>query len=253
MTGFAVSGSARWRIALAALVCLLAAPVLADGLLTPHTARYKVKISVLSGQLDTELVAVDGGFKATHTVKATGLSRILTSGTMIASSEFASTPEGVLPVHYHSEDTVRNKDPEENITFDWVNLEATGTVGDEQVVIGLDGISHDNVSIQYELMHDLLTGQMEPTYILFDVDKMRIADVRDIGTKMIKVGAGKFEAVGIQHQKEGSSRVTTLWCAADLGYLPVVIEQHRKGKLNFRATLEEYTPTLGGVLSAKQD
>jgi hypothetical protein len=253
MIAFANLISARWRIALAALVCLLAAPAMADGLLTPHTARYKVKISIVSGELDTELLAVDGGYKATHTVRATGLSRVLSSGSMVASSEFVSTPDGVLPIRYHSEDTVRNKDPEENITFDWVNLEASGTVGDEQVLIPLDGISHDNVSIQYELMHDLLTGQMESTYVLFDVDKMRVADVTNIGTKVIKVGAGKFEAVGIQHQKEGSSRITTLWCAADLGYLPVVIEQHRKGKRNFRATLEEYTPTVVGPLSAKQD
>jgi len=242
-----------WRLALVACVCLVAAPAWSDGLLTPHTASYKVKISVVSGQLDTELLAVDGGYKATHVVKATGLSRILTRGTIVASSEFASVPDGVLPIRYHSEDTVRNKEPNEDITFDWVNLEATGTVGDEEVLIPLEGISHDNVSIQYELMHDLLSGEMEPTYVLFDVDKMRVADVRNIGTKVFKVGAGKFEAVGIQHQKEGSSRITTLWCAAALDYLPVVIEQHRKGKLNFRATLEAYTPTAGVALSAKQD
>ncbi|MCH8944992.1 MAG: hypothetical protein IH910_09435 [Proteobacteria bacterium] len=57
--------------------------------------------------------------------------------------------------------------------------------------------------------------------------------------------AGSYEAVGIQHQAEGSSRITTLWCVEELGYLPVVIEQHRKGKLKFRASLQKYTPTGG--------
>jgi hypothetical protein len=33
-----------------------------------------------------------------------------------------------------------------------------------------------------------------------------------------------------------------LWCAPELDFLPVVIEQHRKGKLNFRASLTNYTP-----------
>jgi hypothetical protein len=78
--------------------------------------------------------------------------------------------------------------------------------------------------------------------VLFDVDKMRIANVRNIGTREIRTKAGTYEVVGIQHQKEGSSRVTTLWCAAELDYLPVVIEQHRDGKLNFRATLTSYSP-----------
>jgi hypothetical protein len=38
----------------------------------------------------------------------------------------------------------------------------------------------------------------------------------------------------------GSSRVTTLWCVPELEYLPVIIEQHRKGKLNLRAVLASY-------------
>ena len=54
---------------------------------------------------------------------------------------------------------------------------------------------------------------------------------------------GIHELVGIEHQKEGSSRTTTLWCAPELDYLPVIIEQHRLGKLKFRATLTSYTPT----------
>ncbi|MDH5456837.1 MAG: DUF3108 domain-containing protein, partial [Gammaproteobacteria bacterium] len=85
-------------------------------------------------------------------------------------------------------------------------------------------------------------GEPSDTYVLFDVDKMRIANVRNIGTREIRTRAGTYEAVGIQHQKEGSSRVTTLWCAPDLDYLPVVIEQHRKGKLNFQAALTSYSP-----------
>jgi hypothetical protein len=115
-------------------------------------------------------------------------------------------------------------------------------VGNEDVLLHLDGIAHDGVSIQYELMYDLLNGGPDSSYVLFDVDKMRVANVRNVGTRNFKTKAGEYEAVGIQHQKQGSSRVTTLWCAPDLNYLPVVIEQHRKDKLKFRATLTSYTP-----------
>ena len=71
---------------------------------------------------------------------------------------------------------------------------------------------------------------------------MRIANVTNAGTRQVETKAGTFTAVGIRHQKEGSSRVTTMWCVEALGYLPVIIEQHRKGKLNFRATLVNYAP-----------
>ena len=38
----------------------------AAGILTPHTAQYKVKISVVSGRLSTELRATKDGYVANH-------------------------------------------------------------------------------------------------------------------------------------------------------------------------------------------
>lgn len=229
--------SAAWLVAAA----LFAAPAAAAADLTPHTAQYKVKISLLSGRLDTELRATPDGYVATHVVKPTGLAKML-GGNINVRSEFTTAADGVRPVAFREIDTIGNE-PETNIRFDWTTNRASGTVGEDAVDLQLDGLSHDNVSIQYELMYDLLNGKPDDTYVLFDVDKMRVANVRNIGTKSFKTKAGTYEAVGIQHQKEGSSRVTTLWCAPKLGYLPVVIEQHRKGKLNFQATLTRYNPT----------
>jgi hypothetical protein len=222
----------------------IALPAAASGL-TPHRAQYKVKISVVAGELDTELRRTEAGFVAHHVIKPTGVSRMLTRGTMDVSSTFTSVTTGVQPVSYHAIDTIRN-DPEAHILFDWDTNQASGTVGDEKVVMQLEGISHDAVSIQYELMHDLVNGGPDAAYVIFDVEKMRVVNVRHSGRKTIDTPAGRFDVVGIEHQKEGSSRITTLWCAAELGYLPVVIERHRKGKLLFRAMLTEYVPIEDG-------
>lgn len=227
-------------------IALLAALTLAAGQslavdLTPHRAEYKVRISVVSGQLNTELLSSEAGYVATHVVKPTGMSRVITRGRMQVSSEFTSAEDGVRPISYHAIDTIRDE-PEARITFDWETNEARGTVGEQDVVLQLDGLSHDAVSIQYQLMHDLINERQNASYVLFDVEKMRVANVRNVGTKSVKTQAGQFDVVGIEHQKEGSSRTTTLWCAPELDYLPVVIEQHRKGKLNFRASLTEYVP-----------
>ena len=209
--------------------------------LTPHQAEYKVRISVVSGQLNTELRADETSYVATHVVKPTGMSRVITRGRMQVSSKFTTAADDVRPVTYHAIDTIKD-DPEAHITFDWDTNQARGTVGEEDVVLQLDGLSHDAVSIQYQLMLDLINDRPNASYVLFDVDKMRVANVRNVGTKTVKTKAGQFEVVGIEHQKEGSSRTTTLWCAAELDYLPVIIEQHRKGKLNFSASLTKYVP-----------
>jgi hypothetical protein len=116
----------------------------------------------------------------------------------------------------------------------------SGSVNDEAVRIPFDGVIHDRVAIQYQLMHDLLNGEPNERYVLFDIDEFKTLIVRTVGIRRISTPAGKFTAVGIQHQAENSSRVTTLWCVEELGFLPVVIEQHRKGKLRMRAELERY-------------
>ena len=231
----------RFSRGLAMLLLVLAAPLSVATELTPHKAEYKVRVSIVSGQLNTELRKTDNGYVATHIVKATGLSRVLTDGVMMVTSEFSSVDDGVRAMTYHAVDTVRHE-PETKITFDWVDHVARGTVGDEPVELPLDGISHDAVSIQYELMDDLLNKRYNDTYVLFDIEKMRVAHIRVIGRKTVETKAGEYQVIGIQHQKEGSSRVTTMWCAPALDYLPVVIEQHRKGKLNFSASLTSYTP-----------
>ncbi len=211
--------------------------------LTPHTAEYKVKISVVSGHLSTELQKTEDGYIAHHVIKPTGFSKLITRGTMDVTSEFSSEPDGIKPHRFRSIDTIRD-DPDVDIFFDWEKSEAAGAVGDTHVALALDGIAYDNVSIQYELMHDLLNGGPGERYTLFDIDKMQEIDVSNAGSRDVKTRAGTYKTVGIRHQKDGSSRVTTLWCAEELDYLPVIIEQHRKGKLNFRATLVSYTPTV---------
>ena len=218
-------------------------PLHAESTLTPHSAVYKVKISVLGGQLHTELRETATGYEATHVIQATGMSRMLARGTIEETSNFDTAPTGIKPRQYRSKDTLSRDKAEVRVSFDWEAGEARGTVNDTEVVSTIEGLAHDRVSIQYEVMHDLLNNQRSDKYTMFEIDRIRPVNVRVIGEKRVDVPAGKFDVIGIQHQAEGSKRVTTLWCARELDYLPVIIEQHRKGKLRVRATLTDYVPT----------
>ncbi|NIA27400.1 MAG: DUF3108 domain-containing protein [Desulfobulbaceae bacterium] len=231
------------------IVVLLMGALLLPGLagaeisLTPHTAEYRIKISVLGGKLNTELKVIDGGYTATHVITPTGMSRIFSKGTITETSRFLSAVDGIRPDKYWSDNSLSRDKPRVEIQFDWETGEASGTVDNEAVFFTMDAIAHDRVSIQYELMYDLLNGEPSNQYTLFDIDRLKTINVRNIGRKTVKVPAGKYEVVGIQHQTENSKRITTLWCAVELGYLPVIIEQHRLGKLRMRATLTSYNPT----------
>jgi len=224
------------------LMLALVAPVRAEQTLVPYSAEYKVKISILSGKLTTDLRTTENGFEATHVIRPSGLAKMIRNGVISERSRFSATSDGVKATWYQSEDTLSKHETRAEVNFDWSSNEMSGTVNDEAVQMILESLVHDRVAIQYQLMYDMLNGGPDERYILFDIDELKTLIVRNVGEKEVRTPAGKFNAVGIQHQAENSSRVTTLWCVEELGYMPVLIEQHRKGKLRLRATLRKYTP-----------
>lgn len=238
-------------IALAAAAALLQPPAAARAAetLTPHKATYDVRISVLGGTLVSEVTKVDPGFMANTVIKATGMSRMIARGAIQESSYFLLEADGVRPTQYRSIDTIATEDESVVLDFDWRERKVHGVVNNETFDEPLEGRVHDRVSIQYELMLDLLSGKAADRYWLLDGNELKPLNVKNIGTRTVEVPYGRFEAVGIQHSKENSTRVTTLWCAEELDYLPVIIEQHRKGKLGVRAVLASYEPLTESMAS----
>lgn len=212
--------------------------------LTPHTAEYRIEISIVNGRLHTQFEKTENGYFADSVIEATGMSRILTRGSIREKSWFSERDGSILPNQYRSADTISSDKDVVDLDFDWYAREVTGLINGEDFQAPLDEDVHDRVSLQYGLMFDLLNGGEREKYLLQDADELKPLTISNIGTKAVKVPFGRFNAIGIQHQREGSSRVTTLWCVEELGYLPVIIEQHRKGKLRLRAELTKYNPAV---------
>lgn len=233
------------------LALLACAPVKA-ATLTPHKATYDVSISVLGGTLTSDLTSAGGGFMAKSVIEPTGISRVLVRGAIQENSYFVTDEDGVLPSQYRSIDTLSSDDEIVSLKFDWRKQTVAGTINDEEFQVDLKGRVHDRLSIQYELMLDLLSGREEQRYAMLDGDELKLLEVRNIGTRELETPYGTFEATGIQHNKKDSTRITTLWCAEELDYLPIVIEQHRDGELRVRAVLESYEPHTGAAVASHE-
>lgn len=220
----------------------------AEQSIVAHEAFYKVKISVLGGTMRTTVTETEYGFAAKSVIKPAGFARLVMHGSIEERSEFTVGTDGIRPRHYDSSDTLSRKDKFMSFDFDWANERVSGKINDQDFAFEFDGEVHDRVSIQYELMYNLLNGTMSYEYALLDGDKLKQLQITNIGTKTIETPFGKFEAIGIQHRARNSSRVSTLWCAEVLGYLPVLIEQHRDGKRRVRAVLTHYARLEPGSL-----
>jgi len=233
---------------LAACIALLSMPQAfgSTATLSPHVAEYRIKISVLSGTMRTVVDQTDAGYSARSVITPNGIAKLLLHGVIDERSEFEERDSGVRPLNYSSVDTLSKEEKSTNFAFDWSRQEIRGTINNEDFVFELNGTAHDRVSIQYELMHDLLNGREATDYAIVDGEELKELTVTNIGTRRVKVPFGEFDAVGIQHQAKNSSRISTLWCVRELGYLPVLIEQHRHGKLRLRAELTDYVPGNDG-------
>lgn len=228
----------RLSLLLLPMLNVTAAP--APVTLKPHRVEYNVEISILNGKLATVVTSVGSGFMANSVIEPVGLSKIVARGAIQESSYFLTDARGVRPEQYRSIDTLSTDDQAVTFDFNWREHTVEGMVNGEPIEFELDGRVHDRVSIQYQLMLDLLNGGASDQYFMLDGDELKRLEVKNIGSRTVKVPYGRFDVIGIQHGEKDSSRVTVLWCAKELDYLPVVIEQRRDGKVHVRATLREY-------------
>lgn len=236
----------RCLLLLVFLVCLaLIKPgIAADHPIVPHEAEYRVKISLLRGVLKSRVEVHESGYRAQSLIEPRGLAGLLKDGSILEKSEFVLMPGGIRPRRYESVDTLSKRGTAMSFEFDWPAGKVSGQYGDAPMSYELTDAVQDRVSIQYELMHQLLHGEKISDYAMLDGDEIKQLTVSNVGMRRIDVPFGEFDAVGIQHSAKNSSRITTLWCVPELGYLPVIIEQHRKGKLRVRAELESYQPIV---------
>lgn len=211
--------------------------------LTPHRVEYNVEISILNGRLTTVVTKTGPGFMVSSVIEPVGISKVLAHGAIQESSYFLTDEKGVRPEQYRSVDTLSSENQYVTFDFNWQKDLVEGTVNEEPIRFELEDRVQDRVSIQYQLMLDLLNGGASDEYFMLDGDELKLLEVKNVGKRHVKVPYGEFDAVGIQHSKANSTRVTTLWCVEELGFLPVIIEQHRDGELRVRAEMTEYEET----------
>ncbi|MDZ7643603.1 MAG: hypothetical protein U5K76_04820 [Woeseiaceae bacterium] len=103
----------------------------------------------------------------------TGLASVLMSGSIVEQSEFETLAEGIRPQHYQSVDTLSKDDKTMSFRFDWQDNVVVGAINKEDFRFSSTGPFTTRVSIQYELMHNLLNGEESGQYALLDGDELK--------------------------------------------------------------------------------
>ena len=161
---------------------------------------------------------------------ARGIFKLAIPDTITQTSEFTITDGQVRPLKYVGDDGSDDTSKDVSLQFDWAAKRVTGTAEDKPVDESIEPGVQDALSVQIALMCALAAGQSPKSFQLIDKDKVKEYQYTREGTATLDTPMGKLDTVIYTSQRTGANRLTRLWIAPSLGFLPVRAEQVRKGK-----------------------
>ena len=164
-----------------------------------------------------------GGYVSTSHTEPAGMIALLRKETRVERSEWALTGDRLQPLSYHYERTGR-KARSIDITFDWeknvAHHDSQGTAWRLPVPPG----TMDKFSYLFALMLDLARGERRVEYTVVDGGRrLKHYVLSSVGEERIKTALGTYDTTVVRRERTDSKRETTLWCADELGFLPVKI------------------------------
>ena len=237
-----------WRGAalLAGTILALAAPLShgKDETLQPYKARYQVTFRGLSGgQIESSLSrgSVPGQWLYETRAYPSLLGRVAVSPHARERSTMQVTPSGVRPLTFDFNDGSDSSTKDVRFKFDWsagrVQGEAEGVPFDLAVQPG----TQDTASVQAAMIIELLAGRSPAGFPILTGRRLREYRYWYDGKATVMTPFGQFEAVVWANQRDGSTRITKVWHAPALGYVPVQAIQYRKGQAETQMKLVALT------------
>ena len=91
---------------------------------------------------------------------------------------------------------------------------------------------HDVLGFTVSIMHDLQAGKREIKYTIAEKSKIRIYTLKLIQKEELATYKGKISTLKMEHYDPQTKTRFTLWCAENMGFLPIRIRKiNYKGKV----------------------
>lgn len=224
------------RAGLAAVAVLAATAVQADApaqSLQPYKARYQVSYRGLSGgQIEASLTRgnVPGQWLYETRAYPNLFGRVAVSPEARERSTMQISDGGVRPLSFTFDDGSADTDKDVRHEFDWAAGEVRGSEKHGPFAMAVTPGTQDTASVQAAIIVELLAGREPRAFRILTGNKLRDYRYWPEGRATVVTPYGQFDAVVWASQREGSTRVTKVWHAPSLGYVPVQAMQYRKGQ-----------------------
>jgi hypothetical protein len=211
--------------------CLADAPSGAADI-SGFSAQYEARYAAFSGDITMDLRTGDTADEYVYRVstQARGLAKLVRSGTATETARFRYEDGAIVPLDYEIDDGTRAGDDDMLVSFDWDTGVANSTYEKESTTLELAPDIRDRLTTDLHVMQQLRKGAAPKTFRIAEKNAIRDYELTFIGDATIDVPAGQFATVKYLRQRVGSSRATIIWFAPALDYLPVRLEQQKRGK-----------------------
>jgi len=159
-------------------------------------------------------------------------------------SEWSFSNGGVRPLHYRYSRSGGKRVRHVEVRFDWVGQRVRNTLNGESWSMPVAEGTLDKLVYLLALMQDLADGMHETRYAVADGGKVKTYMLRVLRRESVETVLGALDTTVVERRREGNDRVTLVWCASALHYLPVRIEhREEEGTVHLNlSSLEGITP-----------
>ena len=163
--------------------------------------------------------------------EAIGIARLLRDERIHERSEWRlAEGGGVQPLHYSYRRSGGKRDRVVDVEFDWSGGQVRNTLNGHSWSMSLESGMLDKLVYLLELMHDLSGSFQQARYAVADGGKVKTYVMTRVGEARVDTVMGSLDTVIVERRREGDERVTRIWCAPRLRFLPVKVEHLERGE-----------------------
>jgi hypothetical protein len=229
----------NYLVSLLLALALLSGNARADSAPAPFEIEYSVSTGGIElGTTSLVLKRTERGWELASITAASGLLKLFRSGKIIERSELENTADGLRIQRYSHTEEGREADRQAHATADWPNSRLDYTYRGRSGQLDLPAAPlYDRLSSLLGTLQALARGERQFEMQAFDGDEiktMRFATEKGVA---LETPLGKLQTLRVERIRDNGSRQTIMWHAPELDYLPVQMEQYKRGDLVARLKL----------------
>jgi len=235
-------------ISLISLVPVLVASELAaleEAALVPFESRYELSIKgIPQGETRVQLEPDrPGTYLYRSLTQPKSLAAWFRDETVREQSHFEISAKGLRPLEFEYQRSSDRADRSVTIRFDWEKNRVLNSVEGDNWSMPVPVGTLDKILVNLALMLDLQHGLTHVEYPVADGGMLKTYRFDVINKTRIETPAGAFDTVVVKRSRE-DKQSTQLWCAPELGYLPVRVERRLSDDMYYTSELKDYSPSL---------